>query len=41
MDVQQASLSPALTAADPLYATAEPLVSERPTISITRPSEEV
>jgi len=39
-DVQLASLSPALSAADPIYVAAEPLASERPIINVTGPSEE-
>lgn len=39
-DVQLAFLSPALSAADPIYVTAEPLASERPTINVTGPFEE-
>lgn len=39
-DVQLAFLSPALSAADPIYVTAEPLASKRPTINVTGPFEE-
>lgn len=39
-DVQLASLSPALSAAGPIYASAEPLASKRPAINVTRPFEE-
>lgn len=39
-DVQLAFLSPALSAADPTYVTAEPLASKRPTINVTGPFEE-
>lgn len=38
--MQLAFLSPALSAADPICVTAEPLASKRRTINVTGPFEE-